>query len=346
MLPPLLAAALCGLLMPVQSSTNGALAEQVGPAPAALISFGGGLLILSLVLLAPRRRRHALRIPAALRAGRLRPWQILGGVAGGLLVATQTLAVPRVGVAAFIIALIGGQTVSALIVDRAGIGPTPAQRISAFRVGAALVAVAGVALAATAPGRQGLDGTSSSSLVLGALAVVLVFLAGAGSAVQQACNGLVTTVTRDPWPTAWLNFLTGTFTLLLVAGLPWWFMRADNTPGATAPGGDPQWWMFAGGPVGVVFIVLAAWAVQHLPVLVFGLVSVSTQLLGGLLMDLLDPRAVAMSPQVLAGMLLALTASVAAAVGRARSARRAPLQRREVGRYRPRTSEGPEETRH
>ncbi|GAA4882712.1 hypothetical protein GCM10025788_22950 [Serinicoccus chungangensis] len=316
---PLLAAGACGAVLPVQSRVNGVLSEQVGALPAATLSFGSGLVVLTLLLgLAPLRRRAAA-VWAAVRAGSLRPWQVVGGVGGALLVASQTYAVPLVGVTAFLVAVIGGQSVSALLVDRAGLGPGPAQPWRAGRVGAAALAVVGVAVAATARPDQG--GAAVGAGVGFALALVLVCAAGALTSVQQALNGVVTTVSRAPVATAWVNFLTGTLTLVLL-GL------VASLAGGLRPspvGAGLPWWAWTGGVMGIVFIALAAYAVQHVPVLVFALVTITTQLVVGVLLDALDPvgRA-ALGPQLLLGVALALTASVWAALARPARGRRAP----------------------
>lgn len=319
-LTPLLAAAVCGSLLPLQSRANGVLSEQLGALPAATMSFGSGLVVLTLLLAIPGLRRHASRIPAGLRTGRLRWWQILGGVGGGLLVASQTYSVPLAGVTAFLIAFIGGQSVSALLVDRFGLGPAPAQPVQRARVLAAVLAVIGVAVAASAPGRGGSGSVTGLAL---AVPIAAVFLAGCLVSVQQGFNGVVTTVTRDPLATTWLNFLTGTCTLVLIGTV----VALAGGPGPQAAGADLPWWAWSGGMVGIGFIVLAAWAVQHLPVLVFVLVTVTTQLLVGVLLDLADPQSrELLGPQVLMGVALALVASVWAALARRGHGSRAPRE--------------------
>lgn len=313
----LLAAAVCGAILPVQSRINGRLAELVDPAPAAIVSFGSGLLILTLILiLVPATRLGLRKVPFTMRIGGLRWWEVIGGVGGGLLVAAQTYAVPLVGVTAFLIAVIGGQSVSALAVDRAGLAPGGVQPLSASRIAAASLAVVGVAVAATAPGRGEAGGVVGLALVL---PLLLAFLAGAGQSVQQAYNGVVTTVSRDALATAWLNFFTGT-SFLLVLGAVAWVVAGLPGPGPTVAA--LPWWAWVGGATGVVFIALAAWAMQHLPVLAFALVTVTTQLVVGVLLDLADPVArQALGPQVLAGVALALVASAWAAAARRRGAK-------------------------
>jgi transporter family-2 protein len=302
----LLAAFACGALVATQSRINGRLSEAVGSFPAAWFSFGSGLMLLTLCWVLPRYREHLARVPRALREGRLAWWQVLGGVGGGLLVGTQTYAVPLVGVAAFLIATIGGQTVSALLVDRWGLGSAPAQLLSPTRLAAAALAVAGVAIAATA----GSDGARFL-----ALPVALAFLVGMGAAVQQAVNGRVTTVTRDPVATAWINFVVGTTALVLIGAVT--VVRVGLPTSWAAP-----WWAWCGGLCGVGFIALAAWAVQHSGVLLFGLVTITSQMLLALLLDLAGPATRDLvGPQMLTGVGITIVAACWAAIAARRAGR-------------------------
>lgn len=303
----LLAAFGCGALLAVQSRLHGILAGGIGAFQTAWWSFGSGFLLLCLVLAWPRYRRHVARIPGAVRSGRLRWWQLLGGVCGGLLVAAQAYAVPLVGVAAFLIAIVGGQVVSALLVDRLGLGPAGATALSTARVLAALVAAAGVVVAATA-------GTNGGALRV--LPVALAFLIGLGSAVQQAFNGQVGVASRDPLATAHLNFATGLLTLLVVGA------AAVLGGGWPDPSGQP-WWVWTGGILGITYIAFAAWAVRHIGILTFGLVTITSQMTIALALDLVVPETRHLvGPQLLIGIGLTVLAACWAAAA-ANGARRA-----------------------
>lgn len=264
--------------MSAQSRMNGEVSSVLGaPAQAAVWSFGSGLVLLGLAtLLSARVRRGIGRIAAALREGRLRWWQCLGGIGGGLFV-VQTAAVPLVGVAIFTVATVAGQTVTGLLVDRLGIGPGGGRPILPSRVIAAVLAVVGVGV--TVSGSLGDGGLSP-------LPVVLAVVAGAGLALQQGVNGRVNLVSRDVLATTGQNFLTGTAFLVAFLGVQW--LRGAYEPVSFA--GVP-WWAWWGGCIGVAFIAVAAWAVQHLGVLVFGLALLSGQIVSALAIDLAVPTA-------------------------------------------------------
>lgn len=273
-----------GALVAVQSRINGALAEQVGSFPAAGVSFATGLAVLSLLLGFPRFRRHLAAVPAAIKAHRLRWWQVLGGVGGGLIVATQTYAVPLIGVAAFLIAIIGGQGLSALVVDRLGLGPAGKMPLSVMRVTAAFIAVGGVAVAATAQGTPERALGPGESVPI--LPMALALAVGLVGSLQYAFNAHVTTVTRDPMATTWINFGLGGATVALVATLVALAGALPEVATWAAP-----WWAWLGGPCGVVVIAGAAWAVQHTGVLVYGLIAMTSQISTGIGLDLANPVA-------------------------------------------------------
>jgi len=301
-----LAAALaCGVILAVQSRVNGELGLHVGAMPAAWISFGSGLLLLALLWASARFRAAFGRVRRAVRERRLLPWQLCGGVAGGLLVATQTYAVPLVGVATFLIAIVGGQMVSALVVDRLGLGPAPPERITAARVAASLLAVVGVL---TAVGPELTSG-------LAWLPILLAFLVGMSTAVQQATNALITATGGDSAVTAFINFAMGMAVLVLIGA---WTVLPGGVPDlSTAP-----WWAWVGGPMGGVFIILAAWAVVHSGVLLFGLVTVTSQLGTGVVLDLIEPSTRdQVGAQMLLGVALTVVAALGAAMARARARR-------------------------
>lgn len=275
----LILAFVSGWGMSAQSRMNGEVSSVLGaPAQAAVWSFGSGLVLLGLAtLLSARVRRGIGRIAAALRGERLRWWQCLGGIGGGFFVAVQTAAVPLVGVAIFTVATVAGQTATGLLVDRLGIGPGGRRPILLSRVIAAVLAVAGVGV--TVSGSLGEGGLSP-------LPVVLAVVAGAGLALQQGVNGRVNLVSRDVLATTGQNFLTGTAFLVVLLGVQW--LRGAYEPVSFA--GVP-WWAWWGGCIGVVFIAVAAWAVQHLGVLVFGLALLSGQIVSALAIDLAVPTA-------------------------------------------------------
>lgn len=268
------AAVAVGVLVALQSRINAELAGFVGGGViAAAVSFGTGL-VLAWAIVSTRAplRASVAALPGLLRTRRLKWWQVLGGLGGAWLVTTQGLVVPATGVTVFTIGVVAGQVTGSLLVDRAGLSPAGHLPISGNRIVAAIVALAAVVV-------SGLHaGFAEVSWI-----VVLAVSAGLGIAVQQAINGRVAVATGQPMAATGVNFLVGFSALFLLS-------LAVLATGVTSLGTFPgQWWLYLGGPIGVLFIALAAWAVRGVGVLVFGLLSIAGQLLGSVVIDVVAP---------------------------------------------------------
>ncbi|MGW5308332.1 DMT family transporter [Nocardia thailandica] len=263
----------------VQGRINGALGARLDDGiAAATISFGTGALALLLVAACAPRLRHGIgQVRTALAEGVLRPWQLLGGLCGAFFVAAQSFTVALIGVTAFTVAVVAGQLVSSLAVDRLGLGPAGRTAITATRLFAAALAIGAVTVAAL--GRSVPPGASVPGLPdLPYLFALLPALAGVGLAWQQAVNGRVGAV-AGPFAATLANFTVGLLALLVLDAA---VVATHGLPRAfpTAP------WLYLGGLIGVVFIALAAVTVRLLGVLLLGLTSVAGQLAASVALDL------------------------------------------------------------
>jgi transporter family-2 protein len=283
-----------GSLGAVQARVNGELGERLGsPLVAALVSFGGGLVLVVALVLTLTRTRRALR--GAVSA-RLPWWTYLGGLGGATLVVVAAAAAPVIGVATFTVGLVAGQAVGGLLVDRTPLSAGEPRSLSAGRVAGAVLAVAAVGVVRLDSG-GGQTGAAALWLLLASA------VAGAGGAVQQALNGRVQRATREPLVATAVNFTVGTVALALVTS---GVLVAGAGPGGSWPG-NPL--LYVGGALGVVVIAVAAWTVHRLGVLRLGLVTVAGQLAGGLVLDLLRPaRAGQLGLATVAGVALTLVA--------------------------------------
>jgi len=295
-------AALGGVGLAVQGRINGQLGLQLHDGVlAALISFSvGSVLLLAALPILPAARAGVGRLRDALRTMALRPWQLLGGTCGAFLVTMQGLTVSILGVAVFTVAVVAGQIVSSLPVDRAGLGPGEPQPITLPRaVGASLAVVAVIVSVAdhgvvTDPG--------------GLWWAVLPAVAGLGLAWQSAVNGLVRVAADNVVVPTIVNFLVGTSALLvaavvdvLIRGLP------ESLP--------TQWWLYTGGTLGIVAIMTAVTAVRLTGVLLLGMASVAGQLIGAVLLDVFVPAGDAeLSVTSLVGIALTMVAVGIAAI--------------------------------
>lgn len=297
-----------GAFLAVQARMNGELATVFGHGlDAAVWSFGSGLIVLTAMLALSPSMRHGFRsLRDALRERRLRWWQCVGGVIGGLYVFTQACAVPLAGVALFTIAAVGAQTLSAVGVDRFGVGPAGKVAVSWPRVVAALLAVVGVVISVG----DRVRGTSAAVV----LPVVLAALVGAAMTVQQGINGRVTVAAAQPLTTTWLNFATGSVILGLIA-VPASSGRAFGVPVSLAA----PWWAWFGGLLGIGIIAVNALSVRHLGVLLVSLLMLAGQLLAAVFLDALDVSTRShITPVALLGLLVTLAAAVTAGVAASR----------------------------
>lgn len=272
-LVPSLAAVVVGSLTAIQSRANGSLSDLLNNGlQAATISFSVGLILSSiLVVISSSRRGGVGRLFHAVRCGDLKPWMIIGGFFGAFFVFSQSVSVPVTGVALFAVALVSGQSASALIVDKFGLGPHGRQSVTGLRVVSALVGVSAVVVAVS--GRLG-------SADVPIVPVTISFLAGVGVSVQQAINGRVTAATAEPLVAAWWNFVVGALTLAVLLSA---YVALGHGQVAALPSGPL--WVYLGGVVGVVFIATASWVVGKVGVLRLSLLAIAGQLLGSLILD-------------------------------------------------------------
>lgn len=289
-----------GLAIPVQGRINGALGTVLDDGiAAALISFGTGLVVMVLItLLVPRARAGARQIIPSVRERRFPPYYVAAGAIGALFVFGQSLTIGILGVALFTVAAVMGQTLSGLLVDRAGIGPAGRRAVTPMRVIGVSLTVLSV-IWAVSP-RFGASGEVSTWLVPFLLPVV----AGILMSFQQAMNGTAALHYGTPLAATLMNFVAGTAVLLVA----WSVKVAVAGPGNPLPS---EWWYYLGGPMGCVFIGLGAFLVRSLGVLLTGLCMIGGQLIGSLLLDVVVPAAGSViTPATVLGTLLTLGAIV------------------------------------
>lgn len=269
-----------GGAIPLQGRVNAALGAELGdPYLAALLSFGGGLALIALIAVVTRRGRATMRrVPATLRSGAVRPWYLLVGLGGAYFVLAQTLTIGLIGVAVFTVSVVTGQTVGGLLWDRIGLGPAGRIRLTALRVISAVLTVLAV-LWAVSPQLQGAQRGWELLLL-----VVVPFSGGFINSGQQAINGRQTAAYRSPIPSTLFNFLSGTAALAVV------WIGVLFAGEVSVPESLPsQWWLYLGGPLGVVFIGLGALLVTRVGVLVAAMGMIAGQLVGSLLLDVVAP---------------------------------------------------------
>ena len=276
MLYPFLAIVV-GALTAVQSRLNGQLSKDIhNGIAAAIISFGTGWLVLFILCFGLKEERAGLaNIWKGVKSGRLARWEIIGGMGGGFFVATQSITVPKLGVAIFTIATVGGQTAASLLVDKIGLSPAGKKKITIPRIFSAIMVLFAVTVAVF---------PDLAHATFSLIAVAVTLFVGVVISFQQALNGRVNVVARRPLATAFLNFVMGTIVLAVALAI-----NLGN--GGTIGSLPTHPWIYLGGPIGVIFISVSAFAVKRMGILNFVLSSVTGQLIGALALDWFAPAA-------------------------------------------------------
>lgn len=277
----------------MQARANGELSHRMGNSiEAALVSFGSGLLIISLIsIFTPAIRNGMKNLKGAVSRKEIPVWTLFAGMLGGSFVAVQTQIVPIIGVAIYSVASIAGQTAASLIVDRIGLTGGGKKHITVRRVAAAGVTVLAVLVSV-------LDRIEAQNLSL--FAVIFGGFAGAIVGVQRALNGQINESSRQSFATSWLNFIMGTTFLFIFLSIG---VLINRTEIVALPSGP--WWIYTGGIIGVIYIAFTSTIVQHLGVLTFTLISVGGQLVGSLLIDLYSPtQGVQISAYLVTGIVM------------------------------------------
>jgi transporter family-2 protein len=268
-------AVLIGVVVAIQSRINGQLSVDLDNGlAAALISFLTGLALVSVLVFGIKREREALyRIFAAIKTKQLATWEVMGGVLGGFFVAAQSIVVPQIGVALFTISVVAGQTISSLLVDKAGMTPSGKVRITKPRIFGAVATLVAVAIAVFP------DLTNSEFRFL---PLTFALIVGVFASIQQGMNGRVNVVGKRPLATAWLNFSSGAIVVLVA-------LSVDLALGATIKPLPSNFWVYTGGAAGLIFVAVSAYIIKHLGVLNFSILSIAGQLVGAILIDWLAP---------------------------------------------------------
>jgi transporter family-2 protein len=272
---------IASVIITAQSSVNSELNTYTeNPLITALINFTTGLIVLSVMMIFSRPIRQGfISIPRLVREGRLKRWQLFGGLSGAFFVASQSSLVQVIGVAIFTVAAVAGQTSAALLVDKAGIGPAGKQPVTLMRIGAAILGIVGVLVSV-------LGQDSTGQFAFGA--VLISFAAGALVSTQPALNGQIANHTGQPAAATMVNFIVGFITLVVVYAIAQQVNpQSFNVP--PMPWENPVIWL--GGPFGVMFVLTASFMAKTLGVFLFTLTSVVGQLSGAILMDVLFPTA-------------------------------------------------------
>jgi transporter family-2 protein len=266
-----------GGLTAIQSRLNGQLSTDIhNGIAAALISFGTGWIFLIAICGFNRPDRNGLKtIWSSLRSHRLKWWEIIGGMGGGFFVAMQSSLVPTLGVAIFTICVVGGQTAASIVVDLIGLSPSGKHRVTAIRLGTAILTLISVSVAVYPDLRNSTFKFAP---------IIFTVIVGGIVAFQQALNGRMNLISERPLSTTFINFLMGSIVLIVA-------LAVNLLRGGSIGALPHNPWIYLGGPAGLIYIAVSAITVKHLGILNFILFGVTGQLVAALLVDWIAPAA-------------------------------------------------------
>ncbi|MFF2620820.1 DMT family transporter [Oerskovia jenensis] len=269
-----LATVLAGALGPMQAAVNGQLGKTIGDGhAAALISFGTGLVLMFVIVFArPVTRREALAIPKLIKGRTIPWWNFLAGLCGAVIVLSEGVTVGVLGVATFQISLISGLVISGVICDRLGVTASVKQPLTFFRLAGAVLAIVATVIVISP------NFSTPHTIAL----AIMPFVGGLLAGWQPAGNAAVADATGSMLVSIGWNFLVG-FTAL---GIAYGIRAMTSGVDFQLPG---SWWMYLGGPLGLLSIALMALLVRGLGLLLLGLASTAGQLVGSLLIDAAIP---------------------------------------------------------
>lgn len=264
--------------MAFQSPTNTELSKVVGNAEATLVSFAGGTLILGVFVLFVHQGNLALLAQTP-------PWQWLGGLYGVFIVLIITYAVPVLGVALTLTAIMFGEIAMGMVIDTFGWFASATIPFSLPRVAGCAVIAVGIALVYYGQMRtHRVDGHASkesggSTSRFGGRAfamLMLSLLAGVGGACQAPTNATLG-VTVGTLEASFVSFAGGTILVGIYALIV--NRRKLRSIRPSAP------WTWLGGLYGAAGVFVIALATPTIGVGIAVTCVTLGQLAGGLAID-------------------------------------------------------------
>ncbi|WP_089087617.1 DMT family transporter [Secundilactobacillus pentosiphilus] len=244
-----------GIGLPMQTSINSRLRSALGsPFLASLVSFGIGTAFLAVMTLIDQR---SLLIGMPLL--RTQPfWLWLGGLLGVIYLTGNIMLFPKLGSVQTVIFPVLGQILAGLLIDDLGLFYSPISQLTVVRGLGALLVITGVMITVAGngwleriTGQAGLETVAEETPKVAHLMLWRLFgiFAGVLSATQTAVNGHLGEVLGSKIQAAYVSFLVGTVTLIvivLVLRPPLMFQRNH---------GKSPWWMWIGGLLGALFVL-------------------------------------------------------------------------------------------
>lgn len=156
---PVALALVAGAVLPFQAAANSAVGRLAGhPLWAALVSLG-----VSLAVVVPTLAFLRVAAPNTTAAAHGPWWLWVGGVLGAVYVAAAAAITPKLGAGGFLVCVVAGQMVAAVLVDHFGLMGLASKALNLPRIAGVALILGGVFLV-QGPGSKAPAPSSSTSL--------------------------------------------------------------------------------------------------------------------------------------------------------------------------------------
>lgn len=267
-------AVFAGVFFAVQGPINTALGKRTSVFQAAAVSFLGGAVISGIIALILRRGDLGQIKNAPF-------WQLIGGCYGAVNVAVTIAAIPVVGAALALTAIMFGQILAAAVIDGFGLLGSPKVNISSLRIAGIIFVAAGI-LMIYFGSQEKKEGEKSTSAKKGRgkaiIIMFLAFLAGILGAMQSPTNAALASVIGS-WEGTFVSFIAGFVVLLPIT------LAANKGRLKPMTKVGIKWWMLTGGLCGVGGIFLNIFTVPSLGTALQVACGMLGQLTAGILID-------------------------------------------------------------
>ena len=268
-----------GLCATTQAAVNGRLGSTVGSGIfACVFSYAGGALVafvLRTIEMCWNRERRLLQCH-----GKLRIWQLVGGLFGAFYVTSAALLTPIIGFAMFFVMFVFGQLVCSTIADHVGLLGSPVFRFNWITAVGLTVTVTGAVLSVI----EQLDHLGGTHVGLIILYCFIALLSGVAIPCQAMVNRHLVDVVRSKLSSNLVSFVAGNLGVLTVSIV---VALIDNERFNLLKDHlkDSEWWMFLGGPLGIAFVLCGILFIRIIGVSMFFTLVVAGQLMSSLFYD-------------------------------------------------------------
>ncbi len=242
-----------GLSFAVQGPVNSALGKRTHALWATFISFLGGTIILIPVLL-------LVGNGSLMDVTKAQPWQFLGGLYGAFNVCVTILAMPVLGVALPLTAVMLGQMLSGAIIDGFGLLGVEKANVTGFRVAGIIAVFFGILLIYLGSAKGASEekkGEFAQKKGKRLVVLSLCFIGGVLGGMQSPTNAVLASVIGN-WESTFMSFAIG----VVSVGIVMLIVGKGKIKPMRGVGVKP--WMLIGGLYGVIGIFLNLYTVSTL----------------------------------------------------------------------------------